>query len=86
MRICRSSRELRSARKPSSCREKEDRGDEREGAVDYDAHQAEGQQAQPDERIEDERSERERPADDEENAEEEEFEHDVSGFQGGLGG
>lgn len=70
----------------SSCRKKEESGDEREGAVDDNAHQAKGQQAEPDERIKDEGKERKRPADNKQEAEEEELEHEVSGFPSrGLG-
>jgi hypothetical protein len=63
-----------------SCRQKEESGDECEGAFDHDTHQSEGQQAEPDERIKNKRKERKRPADNKKDAEEEELEHDVSGF------
>lgn len=86
MRTCRSSSGIRFVRQldgaESSCREKKESGDEREGSFDHDAQQAEGQQAKPDDRIKNEGDERKRPADDEEEAEEEEFDHDGSGFQG----
>ena len=53
----------------------EERGDEFEGAADYDAYEAEGQQNQPDERIQQERDQGDGPADDQEETEEQEFEH-----------
>lgn len=42
----------------SSCREKEQSSDEREGAFDHNTHQPKGQQAEPDERIKDKGNER----------------------------
>jgi hypothetical protein len=60
-----------------SSRKAEERGDEFEGAANYDADEAEGKQDEPDERIEDQGCEGQGPAEEGEEAKEKEVEHRV---------
>jgi hypothetical protein len=60
-----------------SSRKAEERGDEFEGAANYDADETEGKQDEPDERIEDQGCEGQGPAKEGEEAKEKEVEHRV---------